>query len=61
VWAIGVEAVDPTGGWAAAAGIERGGALLVRPDGVVAWRSAGPEESPAAILRSVVGRVLVQG
>jgi len=28
--------------------------VLVRPDGVVAWRSAGPEEDPAAVLRSVV-------
>jgi putative polyketide hydroxylase len=31
-------------GFAAAYGLSPGGATLVRPDGVVAWRSRGPAE-----------------
>jgi 2-polyprenyl-6-methoxyphenol hydroxylase-like FAD-dependent oxidoreductase len=31
-------------GFAAAYGLEEGGAILVRPDGVVAWRSPGPAD-----------------
>jgi hypothetical protein len=37
-----------------------GGALLVRPDGFVAWRSAAPAADPAAeldhALRAILGR-----
>ncbi|MEY2229061.1 FAD-dependent monooxygenase [Streptomyces sp. BF23-19] len=34
--------LDPEGQWPAAAGIVPGGALLIRPDGFVAWRAADP-------------------
>jgi len=34
-------------GFAAAYGLEPGGATLVRPDGVVAWRSRGPADREA--------------
>ncbi|CAL9609507.1 FAD-dependent oxidoreductase [Streptomyces sp. enrichment culture] len=43
--------------WAAAHGITPGGAVLVRPDGFVAWRSEGPVADPEAELREVVGTV----
>ena len=33
-------------GFAEAYGLDAGGATLVRPDGVVAWRSRGPAERP---------------
>jgi hypothetical protein len=36
--------VIDTDGFAAAYGLSAGGATLVRPDGVVAWRSRGPAE-----------------
>ena len=35
----GVVYVDQRGRFASACGVERGGALLVRPDGHIAWRS----------------------
>jgi hypothetical protein len=42
----GVVYVDKRGGFASACGVERGGALLVRPDGHIAWRSRyAPRES----------------
>ncbi|MGW4573689.1 FAD-dependent oxidoreductase [Streptomyces tendae] len=46
--------------WARAHGVTRGGAVLVRPDGFVAWRSPGPAPDPAAMLRQVVGSVLAR-
>ncbi|MCL7368690.1 FAD-dependent oxidoreductase [Streptomyces ardesiacus] len=46
--------------WARAHGVTRGGAVLVRPDGFVAWRSPGPAPDPQAMLRQVVGTVLAR-
>ena len=43
-------------GWADAAGIEETGAVLVRPDGFIAWRTK--EEGSAAELRKALDRVL---
>ncbi|MFI7639971.1 FAD-dependent monooxygenase [Nonomuraea sp. NPDC049400] len=39
-------------------GVSGGGAVLVRPDGYVAWRSAGPAADPAATLEHVLRQVL---
>ncbi|MFJ8541249.1 FAD-dependent oxidoreductase [Streptomyces sp. NPDC093586] len=44
--------------WAKAHGVTRGGAVLVRPDGFVAWRAPGPVPDPTAMLRQVVTSVL---
>ncbi len=44
--------------WARAHGVTRGGAVLVRPDGFVAWRSPGPAPDPESMLRQVVRTVL---
>ncbi|HWE89858.1 MAG TPA: FAD-dependent oxidoreductase [Pseudonocardiaceae bacterium] len=49
---------DPTGGLTAKYGIENGGASLVRPDGVVAWRSAHEVSDPDSTLRGVLTRLL---
>ncbi|MFE0027544.1 aklavinone 12-hydroxylase RdmE [Amycolatopsis sp. NPDC059021] len=43
---------------AARSGLATGGASLVRPDGIVAWRSAEPSEDPAGELWNALGRVL---
>jgi putative polyketide hydroxylase len=43
---------------AAAHGIGSGGALLVRPDGFVAWRSIGPSPDPTTELRGVLRAIL---
>ncbi|MEV7546100.1 FAD-dependent monooxygenase [Streptomyces sp. NPDC089915] len=45
--------------WAAAYGVSRTGAVLVRPDGFVAWRSAaGDEADPRATLRETLTRLV---
>ncbi|MFC8084900.1 FAD-dependent oxidoreductase [Streptomyces sp. NPDC057340] len=46
--------------WARAHGVARDGAVLVRPDGFVAWRSPGPVPDPASMLRQVVASVLAR-
>lgn len=48
VW-VGGDVLDPDGGWAAVSGIGSGGAVLVRPDQHVAWRSPGAADDPAAV------------
>lgn len=52
------EVTDVDGTWAASAGVADGGALLVRPDMFVAWRSTGPVEQPADVLGDIVRQVL---
>ncbi|NIH78753.1 aklavinone 12-hydroxylase RdmE [Amycolatopsis viridis] len=49
---------DPQGVFGTRFGLRDGGASLVRPDGIVAWRSAGGTADPAATLRDVLARVL---
>ncbi|NBM16267.1 FAD-dependent monooxygenase [Streptomyces sp. GC420] len=44
--------------WARMHGVTADGAVLVRPDGFVAWRSSGPAPDPEATLRDVVAQVL---
>ncbi|WP_434088754.1 hypothetical protein [Amycolatopsis mediterranei] len=44
--------------FAARYGLSTGGASLVRPDGIVAWRSPEPAEDPAAELWRVLTAVL---
>ncbi|MFI8229399.1 FAD-dependent oxidoreductase [Streptomyces sp. NPDC085900] len=43
--------------WAQCHGTEAGGAVLVRPDGFVAWRSPGPVPDPQSTLRQVLTAV----
>jgi len=55
---VGVDIGDPEDRFATAAGVGRDGALLVRPDGFVGWRSptaAGASEL-SAVLASLIGR-----
>ncbi|GGV58840.1 hypothetical protein GCM10010294_06280 [Streptomyces griseoloalbus] len=46
--------------WARAHGITAAGAVLVRPDGFVAWRSEGPSADPAKTLREAIDTVLAR-
>ena len=59
-FAIGAagELNDPARDWATTYGIEPGGAVLVRPDGFVAWRAVGPAVDPLAELTAAVSRIL---
>lgn len=54
------DAVDPEGAWCRAAGVGDHGALLVRPDGFVAWRAGGAaaESEAEAVMEGVVRGVL---
>lgn len=54
----GGEYADVGGGWAAVREITGAGAVLVRPDNHVAWRSMGAGDSPADDLGRVVARIL---
>ena len=50
--------VDVDGRFATAFGTGAGGAVLLRPDGVVAWRAGSAAADPRAVLDDVVRRVL---
>jgi putative polyketide hydroxylase len=49
---------DPSGAFAAGVGIDAEGAVLIRPDGVIAWRSKGGHGAAAAKLDEVLRRVI---
>lgn len=54
----GSDLVDASAPWLKAYGLGSSGAVLVRPDGVVAWRSQTAEADPKRTLESVLGRLL---
>jgi putative polyketide hydroxylase len=50
---------DPTGEFGSSHGIGPGGAVLVRPDGIVSWRApAGPDDAAIAALDEALARLL---
>jgi putative polyketide hydroxylase len=53
-------AMDPAVDVLALYGLESDGAVLVRPDGHVAWRSSGADPDPAGRLRRVLDQVLAR-
>ncbi|MDW3217142.1 MAG: FAD-dependent monooxygenase [Acidimicrobiales bacterium] len=55
---LGLDVNDVYGDWIRRREVSDGGCVLVRPDRIVAWRSVGPVEDPAASLRSVLAAVL---
>jgi 2-polyprenyl-6-methoxyphenol hydroxylase-like FAD-dependent oxidoreductase len=54
----GTEVADPGRGFPAAFGVTGSGAVVVRPDGVVGWRSPTTVPDPAAVLTDVVGALV---
>lgn len=50
--------IDPDGSWAPTYGLDQDGAVLVRPDGYVAWRTRSRVTSPVQALQEVFARVL---
>ena len=61
-WRVGTEVGanlhDPGGAFCASVGISPAGAILVRPDGFVAWRSETAAAQPAAALRAALSAAL---
>lgn len=55
---VGVDVADLDGRWAQAYGVTASGAVLVRPDGFIAWRATSAGDEPAAALGDVLGDVL---
>jgi 2-polyprenyl-6-methoxyphenol hydroxylase-like FAD-dependent oxidoreductase len=49
---------DPDGQWQSTYGIDADGAVLIRPDGYVAWRSRSCVSHPDTVLRAVFDRLL---
>jgi 2,4-dichlorophenol 6-monooxygenase len=54
----GAEYADVDGRWGTVRQITDEGAILVRPDNHVAWRSTSGSENPAEILANAVSRIL---
>jgi 2-polyprenyl-6-methoxyphenol hydroxylase-like FAD-dependent oxidoreductase len=50
--------IDPDGNWHQAYGVETDGAVLVRPDGYVAWRGHSGASEPGEVLRAVFDGLL---
>lgn len=57
--ATGLAPEDPESDWAGRLGLSTGGALLVRPDGFVAWRTAERTDRTRA-LRTALDRILAR-
>lgn len=54
---LGDDIVDVDGSWMTTYGVGEGGAVLVRPDGYVAWRVASKPSDPARALADAFGRM----
>jgi putative polyketide hydroxylase len=57
-YTFGRELGDPQGGFASAYGLAAAGAVLVRPDGFVAWRAGSVDGDPRATLKHALMRLL---
>jgi hypothetical protein len=53
---VGPDLDDPAGRWASRYGVGADGAVLVRPDGYIAWRSRGAVNDRAEVLRDALMR-----
>ena len=53
------DAVDTEDAWRRLSEVEENGAVLVRPDGHVAWRSRFLPETPETELRAVLSRLMI--
>ena len=57
---VGEDIVDPEGAWMVAYGVSEAGAVLVRPDGYVAWRQASAPADPRRALAEAFGHVFAR-
>ncbi len=57
---MGEDVTERERSWHEAMGVTEAGAVLVRPDGFVAWRTAGARPSPEQVLETVLARVLAR-
>lgn len=57
---LGEDLVDAENSWTAAYGVEEGGAVLVRPDGYVAWRVASAPADPEYALADAFDQIFAR-
>lgn len=57
---LGEDVTERERSWHEAMGVTETGAVLVRPDGFVAWRTTGARPSPEQVLETVLTRVLAR-
>ena len=57
-YCVGADLRDPDGRFCAAYGLASGGACLVRPDGIVGWRSKTDRNDREGVLADTLGRLL---
>jgi putative polyketide hydroxylase len=55
------DVLDLENRWTSAYGVSGKGAVLVRPDGFIAWRSKSASDDPAAALRRAMSQILGSG
>ncbi len=55
---LGADLIDLEERWQQAFGVGASGAVLLRPDGFIAWRAQGAVNSPGDVLTNVLARVL---
>jgi len=55
---LGKDLEDPSGKWNERYGVSDQGAVLIRPDGYIAWRAKGRADNPAAVLEDALSRIL---
>jgi aklavinone 12-hydroxylase len=58
---IGEEIIDEDGEWTSRYGAGKEGAVLIRPDGFVAWRSETGADAPFRVFNAVLDQVLGEG
>jgi uncharacterized protein len=54
----GTKLKDIDGKWSQLSRVEANGAILVRPDGIVAWRSKAAEENGVDRFYAILGQIL---
>jgi len=58
IYRLGTDILDVENEWSARYGVDRDGAVLIRPDGFIAWRSRTRVDDPSGIFESVLNQVL---
>lgn len=60
VYRIGADLVDVSDAWSARYGVTASGAVLLRPDGFIAWRARSAVSSPMSVLLETLACVLAR-
>jgi putative polyketide hydroxylase len=58
IYRVGADLLDMTGKWAERYGVTAAGAVLLRPDGYIAWRARTVTSSATSTLREALARIM---